>query len=170
MADNIKVYQNEVIADVAFPSEDVTVSESESSQSSSTKTYSPTTISEQSLPTPRIAVELISAQLDTRSRKILAEFQFTQYGAIQVGEYKNGVSGDIRISPSGIVARDMSGNTTFALDGDTGSAVFAGTIQAGTLVGGAVAVGDGSILIDGETKRLVFFDDAGIPVIIIGNA
>jgi hypothetical protein len=169
MAD-IKVYSQETIQDAAFPVEQTTTTESESTTGASAKVYTPVEIQEQSMPQPRIAVELLSTQLNTRTAKILAEFGFTPSGAIQVGIFQNGVSGDIRISPNGIVARDISGNTTFALDGDTGDATFAGTVQAGTLISGAVAVGDGSILIDGSTKRMVFYDDNNIPVIIIGNA
>ena len=168
MADD-KVYTQEVIEDAPFPQEDGTVSYTDS-QSTSGEIYSQKTIKPQTMPTKRVAVELIGSMLNTKSKKILGEFQFTKNGAIQVGEYTNGVSGDIRISPNGITARNLSGLTTFSLDGDNGDAVFSGTIQAGTLISGAVAVGDGDILIDGETKRMIFYDDDGIPVIVIGNA
>ena len=153
-----KVYKPEVIADQPFPSENEVI-----------PVYSPTTIPEQSLPTKRIAVELLSTSLNTKSRKIQKDFQFTEQGAIQIGKYENGVSGDIKISPKGIVARNSSGIETIAIDGETGDAVFSGTIQAGTVIGGAVAVGDGDIVIDGENKRMVFYED-GIPLIVIGNA
>ncbi len=164
-----KVYTPEVIEESPFPQEEGVVSIQES-QSKSGDIYGPQTIKEKTPPTKRIAVELIGKSLNTKSRKILAEFQFTQSGALQVGKYENGVSGDIRVSPDGIVARNKAGLTTFLLDGDAGDALFAGTIQAGTLISGAVAVGDGDILIDGETKRMIFYDDDGIPVIVIGNA
>lgn len=163
-----KVYTPEVIADQPFPSENEVISSS--SSSSQTGVYSPTSIPDQPLPTKRIAVELLSTALNTKSRKIQKEFQFTEQGAIQVGKYENGVSGDIKISPAGIVARSSSGIETIAIDGETGDAVFSGTIQAGTVIGGAVAVGDGDIIIDGETKRMVFYDDNGVPQILIGNA
>jgi hypothetical protein len=169
MADDNKVYTPEVIADQPFPQETATQQASQES-SGAGGVYNPTTIPEQSMPTKLIAVELLSNSLNTRSKKILAEFQFTQSGALQIGTYENGVSGDLRISPNGIVARNLSGITTFSIDGDTGDAFFLGTIQAGTIIGGAVAVGDGDILIDGETKRMIFYDDNGIPQIVIGNA
>ena len=168
MADE-KVYVPETIQDQPFPQEGVAVSY-DATQPSANQTYTPSVVKDQTFPTKRIAVELIGSALNTKSRKILGKFEFTKSGSIQVGTYENGVSGDIRISPTGISARNLSGVTTFALDGDTGDAVFAGQIQAGALIAGAVAVGDGDILIDGESKRMVFYDESGIPVIIIGNA
>lgn len=166
MADD-KVYTQEVIEDTPFPQEDGTVPYTDA-QSTSGEIYSQKTIKPQTMPTKRVAVELIGSMLNTKSKKILGEFQFTKNGAIQVGEYTNGVSGDIRISPNGITARNLSGLTTFSLDGDNGDAVFAGTIQAGTLISGVVAVGDGDILIDGESKQMIWYTD-GIPSIIIGE-
>lgn len=166
MADE-KTYYPTVIEDAPFPQEGTPV---ENPVSSSAGVLNPATVKEQSFPTKRVAVELLSSAINTRSKKILQEFQFTKSGAIQVGEYQNGVSGDLKLSPAGIVARNTSGITTFAIDGETGDATFAGVVQAGTLISGAVAVGDGSILIDGETKRMIFYDDNNIPVIVIGNA
>jgi len=99
-------------------------------------------------PQPQVAVELLSTALNTRSKKIIQEFQFTPSGALQIGTLTPGVSGDIRISPNGITARDQSGNTTFDLDGDTGDAVFAGNLQSGTVVTGQIVMGaDGAIFI-----------------------
>jgi hypothetical protein len=163
-----KVYTPAVIDDNPFPNGELV--DLGTTQSTSNQTYGAQKITDQSFPTKRIAVELIGTALNTQSRKILAEFEFTKSGALQIGLYESGVSGDVKISPNGIVARDSSGITTFTLDGDTGSATFKGTVQAGTLISGAVAVGDGDILIDGETKRMIFYDENGIPVIIIGNA
>lgn len=166
----IKVYSPTIIAEASFPTEDSALVTQNADASNSGQVYQSKETPEQSFPTLKIATELLSSAINTRSKKILQTFEFTQSGALQIGKYENGVSGDLKLSPAGIVARNSSGITTFAIDGDTGDAFFLGTLQAGTLVGGAVAVGDGSILIDGATKRLVFFDDAGIPVIIIGNA
>lgn len=165
-----KVYTPEVIEENPLPGESVAPSLVESQPSNKTTGQtSPASIKEQLIPTKRIATELLSDNLNTRTRKILNEFQFTPSGALQIGNYQEGDTGDIRISPNGIVARDRTGNTTFALDGSDGSAVFAGTIQAGTLISGAVAVGDGNILIDGATKRMLFYDADGIPSIVIGT-
>lgn len=165
-----KVYTPEEIQENPLPGQTGVVSIAETSPSNkSTQSYGQTQIEPQLVPTKKIATELLSDNLNTRTRKILSEFQFTPSGAIQIGDYKSGDAGDIRISPGGIIARDKNGNITFALDGDDGSAVFAGNIQAGSLVSGALAVGDGNILIDGATRRMIFFDDNGIPSIIIGR-
>ena len=166
--DEEKVYVPTIIQENPFPQEAGSVSY-ETSQSSSNETYTPQTTKAQSIPAKRVAVELIGTAINTKSRKILQKFEFTKNGAIQIGEYENGVSGDIRITPDGIVARNISGITTIAIEGDTGDATFAGTVQAGAIIGGAVAVGDGSILIDGETKRMIWYDDDGIPSIVIGE-
>lgn len=152
-----KVYYPQVIEETPLPQGDAAVSYN-SSQSTSGGTTQPSTIKDQTPPTKRVAVELIGSSLNTKSKKILGEFQFTQSGAIQVGKYTNGVSGDIKISPSGIVARNQSGITTIAIDGDTGDATFAGTIQAGTLISGSVVVGDNNVIIDGEQKNIIIND------------
>jgi len=62
------------------------------------------------------------------------------------------VSGDLRITPNGLTARDIAGITTFAIDGTTGGAVFKGTVQSGSLLTGGVVVEDenGQTVIDGE--------------------
>lgn len=163
-----KTYYPEVIADTPLPIQN-NADILNSTQSSSNGTYSPQTTQDQRVPTKRIAVELLGQALNTRTKKILQAFEFTPSGAIQVGAYTPGVSGDIRISPSGIAARDIAGNNTFVLDGETGDAFFAGILQSGTLVTGQVAVGNDAIHIDGENKRIVFYDDNGIPSIVIGE-
>jgi len=115
MADT--VYYNETIDDQPITSENVLTSEVTSESNSSTTPSGNTTISDASTPTQRIAFEVISTALNTKSKKILQAFEFTQSGALQIGVYEPGVSGDIRLSPTGIVARDSAGLTTFALDG-----------------------------------------------------
>lgn len=165
-----KLYTPEVIEDTPFPTQDVGETLAVSQQvNQSTQTYGPATIKNQLVPAKKVATQLLSSVLNTKSRKILGEFQFTPSGAIKIGNYQEGVSGEILISPNGIVVKDIHGNTTIGMDGELGDAVFAGTIQAGTLISGAVAVGDGNILIDGATRRMLFYDDDGIPNIIIGR-
>lgn len=169
MADE-KIYTPDVIDNNPLPDQIVGTDFSVSDPGTKDVAQTPN-IQDQTVPSKRVAVELIGSALNTKSKKILAEFQFTESGAIQVGKYIPSVSGDIRISPNGITARNDAGVTTFSLDGTDGSAVFAGTIQAGTLIGGKVSVGDGDILIDGEEKRMIFYDpDTGLASIIIGNA
>jgi hypothetical protein len=152
-----KVYQPTVIEDVPFPNENEVIS-SKTSSGGTSEVYTPNTIPEQSLPTPRVAVELIGRSMNTKARKIMGEFQFTEHGAIQVGKYENGVSGDIKISPAGIVARNTSGIETIAIDGETGDAVFAGTIQTGSIISGSVVVGNNNVIIDGENRQIVVND------------
>lgn len=156
MTENQKVYYPETIEESPFPYE--TTESFATTQQTSNQEYESEKIKPQSFPTRKVAFEVLGQALNTKSRKILAEFQFTESGAIQIGKYQNGVSGDIKISPNGIVARNTSGITTFALDGDTGDAVFKGTVQTGTLISGLVVVGDNSVRIDGENKRIVVND------------
>jgi len=96
----------------------------------SANALTPTAISSKPVDIPPVAVETISQSLDTKSRRILGAYTFGQVGAIQIGTYKFGVSGQISISPDGIVAEDVNGNITFSLDGTTGDAVFKGTVEA----------------------------------------
>ena len=165
-----KIYTPEVIKNNPLPDQEVTYDYSDS-QTSTGGIENVATIKEQTVASKRVSHVTVASSLNTHSRKILGEFTFTEGGAIRVGEYTPGVSGDLRISPNGIVARNDSGIITFSLDGTTGDATFKGTINAGTLIGGQVSVGDGNILIDGEQKRMIFYDpDTGLASIIIGNA
>lgn len=163
--ENEKVYTPTVIDDIPFPNENEVIS-SKSSSGGSGEVYSPNTIPEQSLPTQRVAVELIGRNMNTKARKIMGEFQFTEQGAIQVGKYENGVSGDIKISPAGIVARNSSGIETIAIDGETGDAVFAGTIQTGSIISGSVIVGNNNVIISGENKNIIVNDGSYDRVLI----
>ena len=161
-----KVYKPVEIEDSTLPGE--LESNVSSSQSSSGGVYSAGKTEDSGFPVKRIAVELMSTALNTKSRKILAEFEFTESGAIQIGKYDNGVSGDLRITPGGITARDKAGITTFAIDGETGSAVFKGSIQSGSLITGEVVVGNNRVILDGDNARMLIYDDDGIPRILIG--
>lgn len=169
MAEEEKIYYPTTIEDSPLPNNEGEVS-FDTTQTTANDTYSNKTIKVQPFPTRKVAYEVLGSALNTRSKKILASFEFTQQGAIQIGKYENGVSGDLRISPNGIVARDDTGTTTFALDGTTGNAVFRGEVQTGTLISGLVAVGDNNVVIDGDRKSIVVYDDDGIPKIHIGYA
>lgn len=72
--------------------------------------------------------------ISTASNTILGSFTFGVSGALQIGTYANGVSGDIKISPTGILGRDSAGATTFSINGTTGVAVLNGLVV-GTNVG-----------------------------------
>lgn len=118
-----------------------------------------------SFPTKRIAHELLSTALNTRSKKILQEFDLADSGGFKIGDYKSGVSGDLRITPNGLTARDKAGLTTFAIDGEDGSAVFAGQIRAGsTIVSNTIVTEEAS----NGNGRTVYYNN-GLPAIIIGD-
>lgn len=155
----------QTIKDASIPIIDTTleVASSTVAQPSTITAENPTP---QQIPNPPIAVspvaqEVISTSLDTQSRRILGSFSFGQVGAIKIGTYNPGSSGEIDISSSGITAKNSSGTTTFTLDGTTGNATFLGTLAAGTLVGGDGLVkladnGGGQILInDGTNDRVL---------------
>ena len=82
------------------------------------------------------AQNLVSTSLDTLQRRILSNYGFSQTGSIQIGRYVSGQSGDIRISPNGIVGRNSTGSTTFTLDGTSGDLTLAGYVKA---LGGSYA-------------------------------
>lgn len=134
MADELKIYTPEVIADTPFPitGEDSTVESTSSSTQSTKGVYGSKVTAEKNFPLKMVAKELFSTAINTISKKILKTFEFAKSGAIQIGEYIHGLSGEIKISPDGIVAKNKDGNTTFALDGDTGNAIFSGDIRAST--------------------------------------
>jgi hypothetical protein len=90
----------------------------------------PTTQVDVPFPQKIVAQETISQSLNTETKRILAGYSFEQNGAISVGVYEYGKSGEVKISPDGIVAKNVNGDTTFALDGTTGDATFRGKVQA----------------------------------------
>ncbi|MEK7180690.1 MAG: hypothetical protein AAB706_04390 [Patescibacteria group bacterium] len=153
-----KVYHTEVIEDAPFPGQDIPVAITQAQPP--VGTFTPTATKEKTFPKKRTAVELISTALNTRSKKILKEFEFADSGAIQVGKYENGVSGDLRITPDGLTARNQSGLTTFAIDGDTGDAIFLGRILAGSIIAEGELVG-GSIDIGGDDATSFHVDEDG---------
>jgi hypothetical protein len=77
--------------------------------------------------------------INTATSTIVTPFTFGVSGALQIGTYVNGVSGDLKISPNGILARDDTGATTFSINGTTGVAVLNGLVV-GTNVGIGTAV------------------------------
>lgn len=163
------VYTPIEISDTPFPSETESVSTA-SSQSTSGETYSTEKTKNTNFPDPRVAVALIGQEINTRSKKILSAFEFTPSGAIQIGNYQLGISGDIRISPEGIIARNKLGDNTVVIDGDTGDLFLMGILQAGTVIGGKVVVGNNTFVIDGdaEVPRMLIYED-NIPWFLLGE-
>lgn len=160
MSDTEKVYYPAEIAENPLPSDQVATDTTVSSVAGSdTKPAQTEKIVDNPLPRRVIASEVIGSVLNTKSKKILAEIEFTPSGALQIGKYIFAVSGDVRLSPVGIIARNQLGETTFALDGDTGDAVFKGQVLAGSFLaqdddGNYVTVDGERILIhDGPTNK-----------------
>lgn len=162
-----KVYSPTTIQDAPLPGQDQQYYDTTTTGSGGVSSVPKS--SNNSVPSKRVAVELLSTVLNTKSKKILGEFELSDSGGFRVGKYVPGVSGEVVYTPLGIVAKNKDGLITFSLLGADGSAVFAGEVQAGTLISGAVAVGDGNILIDGDQRRMLFYAEDGLPAILIGN-
>lgn len=162
-----KVYYPETITDEALPNQ--VEGNYETSQSTGND-LSQAKIKDQSVPKKRTAVELISNVLNTKSKKILGEFELAEAGGFRIGKYEENETGDLKITPSGITARDKVGDTTFALDGATGDAVFKGEVRSGSLITGEVVVGNNSVVIEGDSDnpRIILYNN-GVPEIVIGE-
>src|SRR3990167_7113097 len=129
-------------------------------QSSPKDTFAPTVSKDTKIRTKRTAVELLSTALNTRSRKVLQEFELQQSGGFQIGNFQEGLSGDVRITPNGLTGRNIAGLVTFALDTD-GNLALVGELRAGSTVTGQVIVGNNRVIID--------VDDNGQPSIIVSD-
>lgn len=127
--DELKIYTPQIIRETPLPTQDEEALPQGQGRTSG-EVVTPQTVADKPIPRKVVAHETIGSALNTKARKILAKFGFEKKGAIQIGEFQEGQSGDIKISPGGIIARDSSGNPTFALDGETGDATFRGNIQA----------------------------------------
>ena len=179
MAD--KILKPEEIQDTPLPNQGVT---SPVNNSTPSDIQEPTQIKDVNIQTPVIANETISSSLDTLSKRILATFNFAKSGALQIGEYINGVSGDIKISPLGFLARNRRGETTVGIDGETGNAVFKGTVKAGSLISGSLILGgqdnrDGTFLLrDANARNVIlgdklghhYFNTSGVELIKVDSA
>jgi len=166
MAEN-EVYYPETIEDQPLPGtgqEAVPVTQ-QGSNPMGQEVIRPTAEIPKHFPEKIIAHETISKALDTRTRKIKAEFTFGKSGALKIGEYEFGVSGEIAFTPNGMAARNVNGDYTVAIDVATGDAIFKGALQAGSLI-----AGDSKVVIEGSPSggRMVFFDSNLIPSILLG--
>ena len=162
-----QVFYPEVIQDAPFPNEGT--GEIPKAETLPSGTVSPTTTPETKIVKKRIAQELIGQSLNTRSKKILQEFELELSGGFQIGDYKDGDTGDVRITPNGITSRNNAGITTMTLDGTTGDAIFAGKIQSGSVITETLQVGNNSIVLSGTDRRMTFYAADGTPQIVIGN-
>lgn len=165
MAD--EVYYPETIEDQALPNTgSVNVpAMSQGSNPYGQETSKPLTDLDQRFPSRIIAAETVSKSLDTRTKRIKDGFTFAKHGAIRIGEYVNGVSGEIAITPNGLTALNVNGEQTLAIDGATGDATFKGVVQAGSFI-----AGDSAVKIEGDANngRIVVFT-SGVPSVVIGN-
>jgi hypothetical protein len=173
MADD-KVYTPIVTKDAPFPQE---IAQTDLISTTTKDVQKPDSIADNPFPLPKYAKEVLSNSLNTKSKKIMQEYQFTRTGSIKVGKYEAGVSGEVAISPDGITGKNKDGEDTFVIDGTEGNAYFQGTIEASTLIGGnlltgEVMVGDpiGSsfVKIDGANNRIIV-NDGLFNRIVIGN-
>lgn len=158
-----KIYYPDTINDNPLPNS--TSVSSNVSTSAKKDVLKPDTTPQTPIPTKLIARDTISSSINTRTKKILGEYSFGQVGAIKVGNYQDGISGEINISPNGITAINVNGEVTFFIDATTGDATFRGTLQAGTLIGGdnTVVIEEGSV-----GGRIVLYN-GGVPSILIGD-
>lgn len=167
-----KVYTPETISENPFPPQDgmLPLGETQSIDRSE-QSYGSEKIKAQPFPRRVVAVELLAAALNTRTRKILGAFEFTPSGAIQIGNYQEGVTGDIRISANGLVTRNVGGYNTLVIDGETGDITMIGTLQAGSVIAGQVIVGNNTWIIDGDsdTPNIALYDDSGNISIYLGE-
>lgn len=156
MSTSDKVYYPEIIETYPLPD---TVVETETPAGTYTPKgdFTPSADVDEKFPPKSVAKELIGVSLNTKSQKILGNFTFGQVGAISIGTYESGVSGDIRLTPTGIVARNINGVTTFALDGSTGDAVFLGQVKAGSVVsdGDITISGTGAFVVNDGTYNVI---------------
>lgn len=159
-----KVFQQEIVQDNPFPGE--ILEQYTPSSATNVGEFTPSVSQNKPFPIKRTAVELLATALNTRSRKILEAFELQQSGGFQIGNFKEGLTGDLRITPNGITARDISGLITFLLDGTDGSAIFRGEVRAGSIITGEVIVGDNRVIIDGENKQIIINDGSNDRILI----
>ena len=169
MDDKVKVYEPEVIQENPFPNEEGTPLILNQGNPAG-NTFTQAVSKEKTFPKKRIAVELLSQALNTRSKRVLQEFTLAASGGFQIGNFEEGVTGDLRITPNGLTARDKAGITTFAIDGTDGSAIFKGTIQSGSIITGEVIVGDNRLIltVDSNGKPQIILNDGSNDRVLIG--
>ncbi len=163
-----KVYTPEVIEETPYP-QDTSELIGSTSTAPTGDTYSPVQTKESTVRIKRQAVELLSTAINTRSKKILQEFELIQSGGIKIGNYQEGLTGEVSITPNGLLGKNIAGVVTFALDTD-GNLILVGELRSGSVIAGQVVVGNGTWVIDGDpdTPRIVLYNN-DIPEIVIGE-
>lgn len=125
----------------------------------------PITQVDQAFPVANVAQETISQSLNTETKRILAEYTFESLGAIRIGGFVQGVSGEINISPDGITAKNVNGDTTFTLNGATGDATFKGTVTAGSIISGTITLGG-----NGDGNGILTIEDSSNNTKAVGDS
>lgn len=154
-----KVYTPEVIVETPFPGDPLV--NTGLSPSNPSGVVTPTISKEKTFPVKKIALELLSTALNTRSKKILQEFKLQQSGGLKIGNFEEGISGEVDITPNGLLGRNIAGLTTFALDTD-GNLILVGELRSGSLITGDVIVQDGGRIRIGTDDTATVFDELGI--------
>lgn len=131
MADE-KVYYPVEIPDTVLPMQNG-LDLLNSNGSSAGGIYTSPIVNDSPIPRKIVSHETIGASLNTKSAKIRKEYSFIEQGAILIGKYAAGVSGEIALTPNGIIAKNKGGEETVAIDGDTGDITVRGKIKAGDI-------------------------------------
>jgi hypothetical protein len=121
-----------------------------SSPSTSKSVNDAPTLNYRSLPRPEHAKEVISNKLDTLIGKIKQTLEFTHYGALKIGKFIEGETGEITITGDGITATDIKGRPTFGLNGQNGDAYFSGELAAKSIITGRIDIGRDGYIIGGD--------------------
>lgn len=134
--DEEKVYYPETITETPFPLQEgdaVPALSPVVSGSGDARTTAPPTVKTKQFPQHLIAHETISQAINTKSRRILKDFELVDSGALRVGKFQSGVSGEMAITPAGLTALNKAGIRTLAIDAETGDVVIIGEFQGGSI-------------------------------------
>lgn len=146
----------EVITEQLFPNLEASLESTSTSDGSKGGISTAKTV-ERKFPKASIARNVISDSIDTQQKRILAEYSFGESGAIAIGRYIDGISGDLRITPDGIVARNKNGVNTITIDGSTGDITIKGTLAAGSLIASnRIYLTDAGIFINDDVNDVIF--------------
>lgn len=109
------------------------------------KLYSPAEIREESLPERVVAEELINKHINSNTRQFLGQWKFGAKGSFKLGNYVNGIHGQMLLSPDGLVMKNQAGVESLKLDPVTGTIAFTDYTPVWSSTGTAPAIGNGSI-------------------------
>lgn len=166
MDEKLKIYEPNEIEDTPIEQVESETGNTDSTSDTTGVTNPPSIPSY--VPKTVLASDIVNESLDTQMRKIKSDYGFTETGSIQIGKYVALVSGQILISPDGIVAISKDdGLPSITIDGQTGNATFKGTIAAGSIVVGYVADvgGEYTTTSTAAAAKVQIFPDANTGII-----